>query len=120
MKETIINHTIFDLCTGASMEIKTKLAQLFIEQAENKIADLTIALKSLDISNIERLAHSLKSSVALFGAQKISDLAEEVEDKACGGDISTISEDHITHLNSLIQLLVLELKDFLLKSEVKT
>jgi two-component system sensor histidine kinase/response regulator len=64
---------------GASQELLMELAQIFIEQRPAMIDELRRAVSSKDSASLRRAAHTLKGSVAIFGARHAVELAAQLE-----------------------------------------
>jgi HPt (histidine-containing phosphotransfer) domain-containing protein len=60
-------------------ELLAELAQIFREQARELMAGLTAAVAADDTRRVEQLAHTLRGSVANFGAQEAVRLAQALE-----------------------------------------
>ena len=65
---------------GGDSELLKEIAVLFIEDYPNMISDLRGAFARSDAKAVERAAHSLKGSVANFGARAAVEAALKVED----------------------------------------
>jgi PAS domain S-box-containing protein len=60
-------------------EALADLLGTFLEEAPRSLASLDSALQIDDLGEVRRLAHSLKSNAATFGAMALSELARELE-----------------------------------------
>jgi two-component system sensor histidine kinase/response regulator len=60
-------------------ELLAELAQIFREQARELMAGLTAAVTAGDAKRVEQLAHTLRGSVANFGAQEAVRIAQALE-----------------------------------------
>jgi two-component system, sensor histidine kinase and response regulator len=65
---------------GGDAELLREIAGLFLEDYPKIMADLRDATARGDASGVERTAHSLKGSVANFGAKAITETALKIED----------------------------------------
>ncbi|MFP4315679.1 MAG: Hpt domain-containing protein [Desulfovibrionales bacterium] len=61
-------------------EFLYELWKLYLEDAENKKTSFDTAYEQQDYTQIERLAHSLKSSSAVIGSEPLSQKAAHLED----------------------------------------
>jgi len=68
------------------------LVELFLEDAEPRLAALGEAVKADDASAVEQVAHSLKGSSGNMGAHRMSRLAAELQDIGASGDLSKAPE----------------------------
>ena len=65
---------------GGDAELLLEIAILFLEDYPKVIADLHDAAARGDALGVERTAHSLKGSVANFGAKGVMETALKIED----------------------------------------
>jgi HPt (histidine-containing phosphotransfer) domain-containing protein len=56
-----------------------ELLDTFLDDAPKLIEQLKSAVAAKDVDSFRRAAHSLKSNAATFGAQRLSDLAKQLE-----------------------------------------
>ena len=63
-------------------ELLSKMVSLFTSHAEPGIREAATALSSGDFDGVQRAAHSLKSSAGNLGAQKVQDIADQIEQLA--------------------------------------
>jgi len=64
---------------GGDLELLREIGQLFLEEYPGLLARLTAAVASNDAHAVDRTAHSIKGSVANFGAQSAYDAALALE-----------------------------------------
>jgi HPt (histidine-containing phosphotransfer) domain-containing protein len=64
---------------GGDAELLREIASLFLEDYPKVMADLRDAAARGDASGVERTAHSLKGSVANFGAKNVMETALKIE-----------------------------------------
>ncbi len=79
-----------------SIQLKTRFQTIlsaYIEESEALIDEFKIAGKQQDIETMVRAVHSLKSSSAVLGAQKLSHLAEKLEALYQQGQLESWEED---------------------------
>jgi hypothetical protein len=67
-------------------ELLTELIQIFLEDAPQRMKDITEGLAHGDLSRVERGAHTLKSSSANIGALGLSDLCGRIVACARGSE----------------------------------
>ena len=78
--ESIIDlDTYRELEATAGAEFAAELVATFLEEAPTMLADLRTAYAAADPDTFRRVAHSIKSNGATFGAASLSDLARELE-----------------------------------------
>jgi HPt (histidine-containing phosphotransfer) domain-containing protein len=72
-------------------ELLADLAGVFLKDYPSQLADIRNAITRGDLAGLERAAHSLKGSVANFGARRSFDVAFELEKTARSGDLAECS-----------------------------
>jgi HPt (histidine-containing phosphotransfer) domain-containing protein len=78
--ESIIDlDTYRELEAAAGAEFAAELVDTFLEEAPMMLADLRAAHAASDPGAFRRVAHSIKSNAATFGAVPLADLARELE-----------------------------------------
>ena len=78
--ESIIDlDTYRELEATAGAEFAAELVATFLEEAPSMLADLRTAHAASDADTFRRVAHSIKSNGATFGAVALADLARELE-----------------------------------------
>ena len=85
---------------------------MFLENLDKEIA-LIVGSPVHDVEKIRRIAHSLKSSCANVGAQKLSELCKQLELR-----IKTQSGEEIQTLISEIETESQHVKDFFLNNNI--
>jgi CheY-like chemotaxis protein len=73
---------------GGDFEILVELIDTFLEEAPGLIEGLNKAVRDNDVSEVNRLSHSLKSNGADYGAKKFSQLCKTLEMQARSGDLN--------------------------------
>jgi two-component system, sensor histidine kinase and response regulator len=64
---------------GVDLEILPRLGKIMIESTESALGELADALNAKDAQRLQRIAHSLKGSLALFKVQQAFALTKEIE-----------------------------------------
>jgi len=85
-----------------------QLLAVFLRDFDRAVADLQRASAALDYTRLSELAHALKGSVGVFGAQRATDAAKTLEQMAQSGDpcaATTQSARLINELKLLAQAL---------------
>jgi HPt (histidine-containing phosphotransfer) domain-containing protein len=72
---------------GGDAQLFAELADLFVQDAPRRLADIREALRRRDAPALERAAHALKGSAANFGAKDTVAAAATLESLGRGGDI---------------------------------
>jgi PAS domain S-box-containing protein len=71
-----------ELEADMSRQAVVRLAHVFVEDQTTQIERMRTAWADLDRASVARRAHSLKGSARLFGAEHLTELAAELEQKA--------------------------------------
>jgi signal transduction histidine kinase/HPt (histidine-containing phosphotransfer) domain-containing protein len=85
-----------------------ELAEIFLQDCPRLVEQARDALATGDLIRLHRAAHTLKSSVRLFGAKAVTDLCQELETKSKVGktnDAPGLLERIIAELGSVDQCL---------------
>lgn len=67
------------------------LREAYLKDAEHLLAQLRQAIATLDFTEIRFASHALKSSSALMGAQRLSQLCNQIESQALQQNASGLS-----------------------------
>lgn len=70
---------------GGDRELLKEIADLFLEDAPRSLEAVRLAIDANDCPALQRAAHSLKGSVANFGAQETVDAAFRLEKMGVDG-----------------------------------
>ena len=82
-------------CRGDGGFYKEMLVR-FAKDAEQKTAEIEASFQNEDTGNYQRLAHTLKSSSKMIGADGLSELARAAEEAAKTRNLACIRENHRT------------------------
>ena len=77
---------------GGDADLLTEIAGLFLEECPKMLTQLAAAIESGDAATAGRTAHSLKGSVANFGASAVVKAALELEQSGRAGDLTHAPE----------------------------
>ena len=77
---------------GGQADLLKEIAQLFLEDYPNSLAQIRQARDRSDAKLLDSSAHSLKGAVCNFGAPEIVAIAADLERKGRMGDLSAIHE----------------------------
>jgi signal transduction histidine kinase/CheY-like chemotaxis protein len=83
--------TLLDV-VGGEFEFLNELIDSFLEDAPQLLAELETYITEGDASGVRRIAHSLKSNGADFGAGRFSDLCKELEMIGKSGELDGAAE----------------------------
>lgn len=78
-EETAVDREVALSRVGGDVELLKEIAQLFLGDYPNTLADLHAAAASGDAKALERAAHGLKGSVSNFGARQAVEAARALE-----------------------------------------
>jgi len=67
-------------------ELVTKMVELFLQVAPERVEAIRSGLGKDDLTNVERGAHSLRSSAGNLGADRVRELAGRIEELAALGN----------------------------------
>lgn len=90
---------------GGDQELLKEIAELFIEDGPLLLKDVRAAVDAGDTTALQRSAHSLKGSVANFGADAAVEAALNLEKMGANGTLDGAPEA-LASLESEIQKLV--------------
>lgn len=87
-----------------------ELVRIFLDNSPTRVDQMRTAVNGGDIKDAERAAHSLKSSAANLGAERLRALASEVERAAAQGDLQ-VTRDRLRELEGAWDRVTSALKD---------
>jgi len=88
MTDTVIDLNVYHaLIEVVGEDFMGEMVDAFLEEGAQLVTDLGKGLANHDIDLFRRAAHSMKSNAATFGATKLSDLSEELEEMARQGQL---------------------------------
>lgn len=68
--------------------LRSQMIHLFLESTPDRIRQIREGLERDEVELVERGAHSLKSSAANLGAERLRELSGEMEERAHRGDLA--------------------------------
>ncbi len=89
---------------GGDRELLEEVAQLFLDDYPNSVAEIEQALAAGDARGVERGAHTLKGAVSNFGADSVVETALALEMAGRAGDLTTAPEQFM-RLNARLSAL---------------
>ena len=101
--------SVIEMVGGDEPEIIVELIDTYLEDSSNQVAQMTPMLVAGDWVTLRRIAHSMKSSSATFGAMVLSKMCETLEhnakDNGIHGDataqVSGVEREHVRVLEAL-------------------
>lgn len=93
---------------GGDEELLKEVARLFLDDCARSLQELEEAVTAGDAKRLEREAHTLKGSVANFGAAPVTDAAFALETMGRNQDLSTAKQG-LQHLQNTLNTLKPEL-----------
>ena len=89
-----VPHSGFDYVAGLAgmdQEIREIIAQAFVDQWPHDLDKIRTGLEQGDASSVLHAAHSLKGTLAMFGARPAAEVARHMESLASQGQLGTIA-----------------------------
>ena len=83
------------------IDIYDSLIPTFFEERDELLPQLTEAINAGDAAKLQRLAHTLKSSVATFGGMRATEAALRLENVGRDGNLAIAEEAHLALLEEL-------------------
>jgi len=77
---------------GGEFDYLVELIDSFLEEAPQLLAELNQAVEGGDAAGVRRVAHSLKSNGADFGATAFSNLCKELEMIGKSGEVDSAAD----------------------------
>lgn len=99
-------------------ELLSKMTRAFIDNCALKVEAACRGVAAGDVEEISRAAHSLKSSAATFGAERLRALAQEIELKAAG--VTPAEDGELAKLVGALPATFAEVRDYLDPGEGQT
>jgi HPt (histidine-containing phosphotransfer) domain-containing protein len=77
---------------GGDREFLAELVETYLADSPSLFAELRAAVAADDAASARRAAHTLKSTSASFGAQRLSGMCREIEAAAAAGNLVGLDE----------------------------
>lgn len=100
--QTIRTHALRSV--GGRLDLARQLARIFLSESEMQMAAIRKSIDEGDKALLELNAHSLKSSLVLFGADSTADWALQLEMMGRDGDLTLASTTFEKLSSELAQL----------------
>ena len=92
MKNDVLDRDALFERVGGDIEFLQEIAGLFLEDCPKLLAEIRGAVASGDAHTLERAAHTLKGSIANFGAEAAREAALRLESLGRTGNLSPAQE----------------------------
>jgi two-component system, sensor histidine kinase and response regulator len=92
LQGTGMDHEVALARVGGDAELLREIADLFLDDYPNVLVELRAAAERGDAKAVERTAHSLKGSVANFGARSAVDAAFRIESMGRDRELSEVAQ----------------------------
>lgn len=106
---SVLNQTLLDqirsLDPSGGDEITRKIMRAFLDSSEGYMQGIEDAIVNEDAESLRRFAHTLKSSSANIGAEKLSELFKQLEKSGQAGEpihVKALHEDILQHYQQVI------------------
>ncbi len=106
---SVLNQDLLDqirsLDPSGGDEITHKIMRAFLDSSEGYMQGIEDAIANKDTESLRRLAHTLKSSSANIGAEKLSELFKQLENYGRAGElihVKALHEDMLQHYQQVI------------------
>ena len=109
----ITNLKYLQQMTGNDNGMMKEMIELFLNQLVEMRVDIEFLVDNQNWFELSRVAHKIKSSALVMGAQQMSDEMKELELLAKEGNDIEKYPDYITRLNTMIELTEKELRPYL-------
>ena len=70
---------------GGDRQLLLELVGIFVDEGPKRLAALRASMTAVDLQQVERVAHSLKGSAAILGAQRLQATALALEEATRDG-----------------------------------
>ncbi len=94
---------------GGDPALLREMAQLFIGEATEQVAELSVAVAQGDTQTMRRLAHTLKSSAGIFDAADVAEIAWRLEMMGRNDDLNG-ADAHCAALAASVEQILPELR----------
>jgi HPt (histidine-containing phosphotransfer) domain-containing protein len=114
--ESVIDYSVLEelvAMLGNDLEFASGLIEDFLEDGKDLLAHIKSAHDTGDASELERAAHTLKSSSATFGALDASRLCKIIEDRGNQSLLTGETLEKIHELEAMFSTVSQELKSYI-------
>jgi HPt (histidine-containing phosphotransfer) domain-containing protein len=92
IEEVRIDQKIKEFRELGGDEFVVEMIDLLVQQTPEQIESMRTALFASNLRDVQRAAHSMKSSVGNFGARIVQELSLQIEHAAANGDAASLAE----------------------------
>jgi HPt (histidine-containing phosphotransfer) domain-containing protein len=93
-EEAVVDVDALSARVEGDRELLAQMVELFLEECPRYLSAITEAVSRRDVKALEQAAHSMKSVVGNFAAQKALEAARELEAVARSGDLAGAEKAH--------------------------
>ena len=114
--DSVIDYNVLSelvVMLGNDLEFASGLIKDFLEDGAELMHNIRSAQEEGDASELERAAHTLKSSSATFGALSISDICKDLEEYGHKGDLGSDTKKKIDLLETRLKAVNNELEAYI-------
>jgi len=99
--------------TGNDRDMMKEMITLFLHQLAEMRVDVDFLMESQNWMDLSRLAHKIKSSSLVMGVEQMARDMKELELLAKEGKDTETYPDYIERLNTMIEIIGIELRPYL-------
>jgi two-component system, sensor histidine kinase and response regulator len=96
---------------GGDQELLKEIIDIYLAEGPRWMAEIGVAVKRQDAATLQRVAHTLKGTVSAFGAAKVCELAQRLEDMGRNANVEG-AEDVRAKLEAAVARLLPALSSF--------
>lgn len=114
--DSVIDYNVLSelvVMLGNDLEFASGLIKDFLEDGAELMESIRSAQEEGDASELERAAHTLKSSSATFGALAASEICKEIEEYGHKGEIGSYTREKIALLETNLKAVSSELEAYI-------
>ena len=120
-EDSVIDYNVLTelvVMLGNDLEFASGLIKDFLEDGAELLSSIRSAQEVGDALELERAAHTLKSSSATFGALAASDICKEIEEHGNKGQLNSQTLQKINLLESHLKAVSSELESYIERQKV--
>lgn len=114
-EESVIDYEVLTelvAMLGNDMDFASGLIKDFLEDGAELMSSIRVAQEVGNAAELERAAHTLKSSSATFGAMTASDICKDIEERGHRGELNGDTKDLIDRLERRLKAVHEELVSY--------
>ncbi len=109
--DRVLNLDVMMDNVGGDQQLMADVVSMMLEETPRLMSQIDAAVAQLDANAMQRAAHSLKGSVAIFGARDAITAAERLESAGRAGKLEDVNQLH-AELQSRIASLMAALEQY--------